>query len=87
MTESASLADWLSELGVARQLNNSDIMSGVTVNTVLTKIVPKYSHKLAGGNTAATRISNWNGLMYPCPHPVRSYGKSTLTYRSRTRPR
>ena len=63
MTETASLADWLSEIGVVRELNNSDIMSGVTVNAVLTKINPKYSYKLAPGNTAATRISNWNGLM------------------------
>ena len=64
MTESGSLVEWLSKLGVSKELNNNDILSGVTVNSTLKKIIPGYNLHLPNTNTASTRINNWNSVMY-----------------------
>lgn len=63
MTDNGSLVDWLSKLGVAKELNNLDILSGLTLNLVLSKIIPNYTVKLPPANTASTRINNWNVVM------------------------
>ena len=64
MSENPSLLNWLSKLGIAKELNNYDIIGGITVNSVLSKIVTGYALKMTSTNTAATRINNWNNLMY-----------------------
>jgi hypothetical protein len=64
MTDNGSLLDWLSSLGISKELNNLDILSGTTVNATLTKIVPNYTVRLPPSNTASTRINNWNTVMY-----------------------
>lgn len=64
MADNGSLIDWLSKLGIAKELNNIDILSGFTVNLTLSKIIPNYTVKLQAANTASTRINNWNIVMY-----------------------
>jgi len=64
MTDSISLVDWLSKIGITRELNNSDILGGITVNATLTKVVPNYNVRLSATNTAANRVNNWNTIMY-----------------------
>lgn len=60
MSEKATLIDWLEGLGLARHLNNADILAGITVNHVLAKIIDNYHVRVGETNTAATRIENWN---------------------------
>ena len=64
MAQSGSLVDWLSKLGVSKELNNNDILNGVTINSTLKKIVPNYTLQISSNNTASTRINNWNLVMY-----------------------
>lgn len=64
MSQNSSLFDWLSSIGVTKELNNVDILSGVTVNATLAKIVPNYTVRLPTSNTASTRINNWNTVTY-----------------------
>lgn len=64
MADNGSLIDWLSKLGIGKELNNIDILSGFTVNLTLSKIIPNYTVKLQAANTASTRINNWNIVMY-----------------------
>lgn len=56
MSEKGSLIEWLEGLGLARHLNNSDIMSGITVSAVLSKTVEGYQSRVGEANTAAMRI-------------------------------
>ena len=63
MTEKGSLIDWLESIGLAKHLNNADILSGVMVNQVLTKMMENYHVRLGETNTAATRIENWNTVV------------------------
>jgi len=46
MTEKGSLIDWLEGIGLAKHLNNADILSGVMINLVLTKMMDNYHVKL-----------------------------------------
>lgn len=75
MTEKASLIEWLEALGLAKHLNNADILTGVTVGQVITKIIDKYHVKLGESNTASTRIDNWNTLVYLYDNIASSYRK------------
>jgi hypothetical protein len=72
MTDSISLVDWLSKIGITRELNNSDILGGITINAALTKVVPNYNVRLSATNTAANRVNNWNTLMYKTNNPEHS---------------
>lgn len=64
MADNGSLIDWLSKLGIGKELNNIDILSGFTVNLTLSKVISNYTVKLQAANTASTRINNWNTVMY-----------------------
>jgi hypothetical protein len=61
---SNSLVDWLVNIGLAKQLNNNDILSGNTLNLVMLKIIANHNFILNASNTAVNRINNWNNLMY-----------------------
>ncbi len=61
---SNSLEEWLNKLGVSKELNNNDILGGVTINAVLTKIITNYTVRISTTNTASARINNWNIVMY-----------------------
>lgn len=73
MSDSTSLVDWLTKIGVTRELNNSDILGGITVNVALSKVVPNYNVKLSATNTAVNRVNNWNTVMYLINKAVRSW--------------
>lgn len=64
MSNNNSLEDWLNKLGINKELNNSDILGGITINAILTKIINNYTVKLSTTNTASSRINNWNIVMY-----------------------
>lgn len=63
MSENGSLAEWLDKIGIGKELNNSDILNGITINTTLTKIIPNYTVRLSTANTASNRITNWNTVL------------------------
>lgn len=84
MTDNGSLFDWLSSLGVTKELNNVDILSGMTVNATLSKIVPNYTVRLPASNTASTRINNWNTVMYCFLDLATSWRRWELRSSSRT---
>lgn len=64
MTENGSLLEWLNKLGITKELNNNDILSGITVNATLAKLIPNYTVHLPNANTASIRINNWNTVVY-----------------------
>jgi hypothetical protein len=73
MNDSTSLVDWLSKIGITRELNNSDILGGITVNAALSKVVPNYTVRLSSTNTAVNRVNNWNTIMYEINKAVCSW--------------
>lgn len=61
---STMLLEWLSKLGLGKELSSVDILSGLAVNTAISKIVKDYTVRLSVNNTPSARINNWNTVMY-----------------------
>lgn len=57
---SITLQEWLSRVGLTKELTSSDILSGLAINNVLTKIIPNYTVRLSPNTTPSARINNWN---------------------------
>lgn len=58
-----SLADWLIKIGANKEMNSLDLLSGITVNAVMQKVVSNHALQLNPSNTAVNRVNNWNAVM------------------------
>jgi hypothetical protein len=57
------LQEWLGRLGLTKELTSNDLLSGLAVNTVLTKIISNYTVRISLNTTPSARINNWNTVL------------------------
>ena len=57
------LGEWLTKLTLPAIPSSADLLSGVTIISAITKIIPNYTVRLNLNTTPSARINNWNVVM------------------------
>jgi len=63
MPANSQIVDWFVSLAISDLLTTDDLLSGLTVHTVMKKTLPAYKSDFTTPATALNKINNWNVLM------------------------